>query len=66
MKNFKFNVGSKVRGVHPENKFSGVVIGRGSYEKAAEKFQYTAGDRFYLVETPCGEVRSCIEDYLVD
>lgn len=67
MKNFKFNVGSKVRCNYPNEGFSGVVIGRGRYEKAAEEFRYTAGDRFYLIEiTARGKVRSCAECYLVN
>jgi hypothetical protein len=63
MKKFKFKVGDEVRGTYPGKEFSGVVIARGRYTVAAEKFRYTAGDHFYLIETSRG-METSVEYFL--
>lgn len=64
MPKFKFEVGQRVRCTYKGEEFSGVVIARGRYTKASEKFHYTAGDRFYLVELPGGGMDSAVEHFL--
>lgn len=63
MKSFLFKVGDKVRCIHPDNRMTGTVIARGRYSKHAEKFNYTAGDRFYILEGG-SEMEVVVEDFL--
>lgn len=62
---FKFKVGQEVRCTYPKREFSGVVIARTRYTKAAEKFCYTAGDAVYLIEMGTGKQNfSAVEQFL--